>query len=385
MILFIILGGVVLLAVGIVGFLFYLLNKQAPEDSKPSAPQVSSARTMSGSALDLPPLESPLVNDEAVQISREYAEKEAAYQNKVQALEIELNAISQTAQVQSQEALKTIEQLRQENEQLKNEKNNPAVANEALFQAQQTIDTLTQGQESLQSRLSESQEQAHQLQEEVVSIKHQMTQEIVQGKAETERLIADNQHLKNSLEPLIAEATKNLQEEISSLRHENQTLKDAAHAVLNFPVQTPPVVVDTASVEEIAKLQDIVDELKNQIQALKNTNNDLILANQGLKISLESATAEAASAQEETEALKNTFTAASAAETDSTQLTNNNNLILANQRIKELTEQNEHLTERSETLQWDLTKARAQMTSFERACENYQLQLKEALEKKELG
>jgi chromosome segregation ATPase len=52
--------------------------------------------------------------------------------------------------------------------------------------------------------------------------------------------------------------------------------------------------------------------------------------------------------------------------------------MLENQRLKDSIEE---LNKNSETLQWELTKSRAQMTSFERACENYQLQLKEALER----
>ena len=56
----------------------------------------------------------------------------------------------------------------------------------------------------------------------------------------------------------------------------------------------------------------------------------------------------------------------------------NQELSGTNQKLKE---QHDALVEKAESLEWELTKTRAQLTSFERACENYQTQLQGALDK----
>ncbi len=320
MIIFIVLGAVVLLALGILGFLFYLLNKESKTKesvvpvafgqlTKPaqSFPEVSIKKPQEVPVLfDIPSKEA----EEVIRISREFEEKEVVHQRRVLELEGELNAIAQKAQDQSQEALEAMERLRQENEELKKEqgvnlttateqikKENEQykedqekrvlIANESLVKVQDLVDTMRQEQSGLQSRLSDSQEQVQKLQEEVVVIRQQMSQEIIQGKVESEKLMIENQSLQSTRDAAIAEIAKGFQEQISALKEENQKLKDAH--------------------------QEVIESSKN---------------------------------------------------------------------IKEM---NIHLIEKSEALQWELTKARAQTTSLERACENYKLQLKEVLEQQEKG
>ncbi len=222
MFLFIILAAVALLAALVVGYLFYMVGKEAAEDTQKTV-----------AITDLSKFKESFV---------EQPSQESVYQKRVIELEQEVQMITQKTQDQSQEASATIESLKKE-----------AEAN--LIKAQQAIESMREEQSNLQNRLSESQTQVHTLEEEMALT------------------------LQRSLEAASTEIAKNFQDEINTLKGENQ--------------------------------------------ALKNASNDLTMANQKLK------------------------------------------------------ELNEPLMEKSELLQWELTKARAQMTSLERACENYQHQLQD--------
>ena len=315
MIIFIVLASVIVLAIGVVGFLFYMLSKESLEKEKvvpiKDVSQFTKSFITPNETKVSEPLQVPLGNfsletqqkqiayekkmseleEELQAVQRthqqsmdEIAAKEGEYQKKSVELEAELQTISQKAQQQSQEALSTIEQLKQENEKLKSEQSNRVTAAEAnMIKAQETITGMHEEQGALQNRLSESQAQVQKLQEEVVFIKQQMAKDVVQTKEEIDELSIEKQTLQHSLEAAIAEAAKNFQEEINSLKQENQTLKRAT-----------------------------------------------------------------------------------------------NDLTMANQKLKEL---NDSAIEKAEVLQWELTKARAQMTSYERACENYQQQLKSSFDR----
>ena len=294
MMLFVVLGSVFLLAVVVIGFLFYLLSKESSEkkDEAVAITDLNELRKTLIPPQETKSLQVPIVEafqapqeiPKSSEISVEFHLKEESYQKKVAELEGELQSIASKAQDQSKEALATIEQLKQENEQLKGERNTKDMAVQAsLIQAQQTIDTMHEEQLGLQNRLNESQAQVGKLQEEILVIKQQVVQEIANNKLESEHLVVENEGLKRSLDAAIAEVAKNFQDEIQTLKQENQTLKSASQE-----------------------------------------------------------------------------------------------LTVANQKFKEL---NDHLVEKSDALQWELTKARAQMTSFERACENYKNQLQGALDR----
>lgn len=400
MLFFIIIGGILVFAVAVVGSLFYMLKKESEDTSKlinelKQAPKLSTSSLdpKTNPFLDVPVMTNPLEAPEVLQMSREFAEKEAAFQNKVERLELELKDISNKAQSQSQEALDTIEKLRKENEELKAFQPVPSAGLNDFSGVQQTVGQLNEEQAGLQSRLVESQQRALELQEEVTALKHQMTREIDEARVQTAQLKEDNERLMSSLEAVASEATRGLQDEMAALKQENEQLRKVNEeaAALNQLLQQSSSTA--ASVDTLA-FQDEIDELKRQIQALKLTNNDLLLANQGLKLSAESAISEATASQQdqidaltrENQELKSTMAVSAVpVVAENPQRTDeglSNELSLAQQRVKELNEQNEHLNERLEALQWDLTKTKAQMTGFERACANYEIQLKEALEKK---
>ncbi len=296
MMLFMVLGGVFLLAVFVIGFLFYLLSKESNQ-KKDDAVAITDLNELKKSLIPpeatkiADPLEVPVGvvaptqdKQQFPDLSAEFMAKEEVYQKKVAELEGELQSIASKAQDQSKEALATIDQLKQENEQLKSERNAKEMAAQAnLIQAQQTIESMQEQQADLQARLDNSQAEVGKLQDEMLAIKNQVAQQIVQGKSESEQLAVENEGLKRSIDAAIAEAAKNFQDEINSLKEENQ--------------------------------------------ALKNVGQEMTIANQKLK------------------------------------------------------EFNGQLTEKAETLQWELTKARAQTTSLERACENYKNQLQEFMDR----
>ncbi len=288
--LFVILGMIVLVATGVLGFLFYLLNKESSESTQ----KVVSAHELKSLHPSIKSQSQEIVLGDFVEtpkevlvearLTQEFSLKEEAYEQKVKELEGELNSIATKAQEQNQQALASIDQLKKENEQIKTQSTIEIVAAKAdLIKAEQAIESMREEQISLGNRLNESQIQIGKLQDEALAIRHQMGQEISKTKEEAENLVVENETLKKSLEAGIEEAGRTFKENISSLQEENQTLRNAA--------------------------QD---------------------------------------------------------------------LTMTNQKLKEL---NSHLIEKSEKLQWELTKARAQMTSFERACENYQNQLQGAFDR----
>ncbi|MBF0490871.1 MAG: hypothetical protein HQL15_09745 [Candidatus Omnitrophica bacterium] len=365
MILFIILGVIVLFAISVIGFLYYWLQKEAGVDAPPITASGSNkspsafTQRKTDKPVEVPVSSSAVVVKESErldQITKEYEHKEILYQKKVRDLEDELNAISKKAQNQSQEALNTIEQLKAENEQLKNARVTPVVVdNTPLIKAQENIVFLKQEQDVLQTRLVDSQEQAKKLQEEVVAIKQQMAQEIVAVKTETAKLVMENQRLQSSLEASSANIIKPLQDENQVLKQDNETFKKTNQELLTEKAMLQ------SSIE--AAVINATENLRKEIQNLKQENESL---RAGYEDRINTLT-------QDIEKLKSVSSGVSQEEIAG--------LKQDNQTLKVDHEQEK---ERSENLQWELTKARAQVTSFERACENYQHQLKDALDRLEV-
>lgn len=133
----------------------------------------------------------------------------------------------------------------------------------------------------------------------------------------------------------------------------------------------------TESELHVQELQDEVifvkEQMAKEVVKSKSMIDDLMSLKETLLCSTEAAVADAVNVfrndidrlTNENQSFKNAF----------------NDLTLTNQKLKEL---NDHLIEKSEALQWELTKSRAQMTSYERACENYQIQLRGAFDRTDL-
>lgn len=267
MVFFALLGAVVLLAIIVVGFLFYLLHKESKQDKiAPSEIQANPE----------PLPAEPVIPDE-------YVMKEAAYQKRVAELEQELQDVSQKVQQQSNETLAMIEGLKKENEQLKSERNNQGTAAEAnLIKAQETIETLREEQAGLQTRLSESQAQAGQLKEEAVLIKKQIAQE-AEAKAQADKLLVENQTPQPSLETGSTDIAKNFQEEMNKLKQENETLqwemtKVRAHVTglerigENYQQQLKEALSHN---EEYSRLSETNNRLQSVLEQLQQENQEL--------------------------------------------------------------------------------------------------------------
>jgi DNA repair exonuclease SbcCD ATPase subunit len=292
---YLIIGFIVLAATGIVGFLFYLLNKEGIRAEKQAVPlnDLNEFKKVNDMAMAeeiytpppeaVKPLESwevPDVPSESTPIDPVSAGSAAEsilaspsedYQTKVDELENELRQISEKAAGQAQEALSMIDHLNKEASILRLEKESQAAEFEIrLTQAQDYTTQLKTDNTALQSQLDDTQTKVRFLEEEFVMVKKQMGQELAQA---------------------------------------NTVIEELRKKEAQFLAPTP-VVEDS------------------QFEALQQENQTLAQANHDFQKSL--------------------------------------------QKLREL---NDHLIEKSETLQYELTKARAQASGYERICENYKNQI----------
>ena len=207
--LFYVLGAVVLIALGVVGFLFYLLNKESDQDLKVV----------------------PITSPEGLLKPVTPSMQEQEYKAKVENLEEELRAISEKGVAQAQEAMTMIEKLSKENETLKNFKSQEAaIQNEDLALAQKQAEQLHQDNGLLQAQLVSSQEKVRQLQEEAVAIRQRMEDELASGKETIEQFKKEREEalaLARETQEVKAQNAA-LQEEIKALQLANQKLRAQA-------------------------------------------------------------------------------------------------------------------------------------------------------------
>ena len=252
MVLFYLLGAIVCIAIGVVAFLFYLLNKESAKEGE----------------VKVVPISSP---EEIFKPGVSAAEIE--YKKKVEELENELTALSEKGLAQAQEAQNLIQKLTKENEMLKGENTKAKDGQAQLAQAQQEVDQIRQDNHLMQTQLESSYEKVEHLQQEAIALRQRLDDETARTNAAIEQLKAD---------------------------------RDAV----------------------LAKREESVGEINHELEELRVHNEAL---------------------QQEAADLR-----------------------LTNQKLKEL---NNTLMEKSQALQYELTKNRAQVSGLERICENYKLQL----------
>ena len=190
MILFAILGGIVLVAVGVIGFLFYLMSKEVQQPKVEQVVPITDISKLKGALkspdakkLEVPviqPIVSPPVGfSSTFEVEKAQAIAEANYQKKIDELQNELKSIAAKADEQSKQALESVEQLKVENEKLKSEQHAKELAVQAkLIQAQGEVDSMRQEQETLQKRLQDGQVEVGKLKEEIVAIEQKMSAEV---------------------------------------------------------------------------------------------------------------------------------------------------------------------------------------------------------------
>ncbi len=173
--LFMIMGMLVLIALSVIGFLFYLLNKEGKKETVDELPIVNLTDFKS----NIPPQPSVA---------------EQAYQKRSLELEEELHQVSDKAVAQAQEALTMIDQLKRYNEEIEAQKQ--AIVAEYETKVADAGNHLTQlrgENNSLQVQLENSRVKLTTLEDELVAIKNQMAIEINRANTQLEQITKEKE------------------------------------------------------------------------------------------------------------------------------------------------------------------------------------------------
>lgn len=233
--LFILLGVVVLIALGVLGFLFFMLSKEGQKEEQNVVPlrDFDQIRKELNSGLleplkpkdtknefdIIPPFEPkvsmptqpvvvPLEND--------------TYKKRAQELEEELKTISQKAEGQSLEAKQMIETLTEENESLKRQKANLEEAQLKLTELQTEATSLKTDNAGLQTQLDTTNAKVQLLEEQMAAFKLQMGEEISRANATVTELTQEKEALLSAPKP---EPDPALRQELDALKADHDQLK----------------------------------------------------------------------------------------------------------------------------------------------------------------
>ncbi len=187
MILYLIMGLVVIIAVGVIAFLFYFLKNDIKKDEQEAKPVLD----LTEFKKDIPlaaeqsfPLD-PVV-PLAVPVS-EMSLAEETYRQRVVELEEELRIVSEKSLAQAQEALNMIDQLKKRNEELEEQMRvEHGQLEEKLGEAGEHLTRLRQDKSALQNELDVSRAKIVALEDEVVFNKKQMEVEIARVNKQVE-------------------------------------------------------------------------------------------------------------------------------------------------------------------------------------------------------
>lgn len=216
--------GIVLIAMGIVGFLFYLFNK---ETNKPTEQKVEPIA---------------IINDNLMNVGP--TENELNYRKRVEELESELKEISDKGTMQASDAIALIDQLTKENQSLKM-KNFETGDNDAKFlEVQQQADQLRQDSFVLSNQLELAHTKVSELEQEAMLIKQAMEADLQHAattietlKAEKEAIILNRESSSQSTQSLTRDIDElrtqavNYQSEIAILRETNDQLKASSESM----------------------------------------------------------------------------------------------------------------------------------------------------------
>jgi len=274
MALFILLGAVVVTAFFVVGFLFFILDKEGRNEEEQRAVPLTDLSQM------IPP--------------PKYSVTEDTYKKRTQELEEELLALAKKAKDELAQAHQTIEGLIHDNEALK-------IQQAALSQAQQKI-------LELQTQLDSSTLKARSLEEEMAAVKTQMGEDLVRARAmvselnlekasqvdtrsqELEVLRAEQARLKQNCEDLekteqkLREMNTDLTQKVDALQYELVKARAQSTGLerigFNYKNQLEDFFKRINEVqltnEKLSgaknSLEGIVQEVKSQNDALVNKN-----------------------------------------------------------------------------------------------------------------
>ncbi len=219
--------GIVVAAGGVVGFLFYLFNKEA---SKPIEQKVDPVS---------------MVQDKLV-VNPGPSAAELEYQRRVDELEEELQEISNKGTMQANEAMALIDKLTKENQDLKIASLQSDNSDQDLVEAQKQTDQLKQDNFLLSNQLEQAHLKVGELEQEAIAIRNQMDddlkaahQTIEDLKAEKESIVLNRESSSQSVQSISRELEEarirleELQTEVVSLRETNDKLRVSNENMFN--------------------------------------------------------------------------------------------------------------------------------------------------------
>lgn len=267
MALFYVLGAVVLIAVGVVGFLFYLLSKESGREQDTKAV--------------------PIANPQEF-LKAESSLQEKEYKRRVEELEAELRSISEKGVSQAQQAMTMVDQLTKENDELKAErfKQTQEKAQE-LISLQQQTEQLGRDNSELQVQLESSQAKIASLQEEAAVIRKTMAEDLARAQENVEQL----QQAKTGQiteQTLALEAAKSqievLRREFEELERANRELKEYNVALtVKCEAQQAAAAVSEAKSSESNDQALALDAAKNETETLRREMEEMESFNKELK------------------------------------------------------------------------------------------------------
>jgi len=353
MVLFIILGVIVLVTLGVLGFLFYMLSKegQKKEDAKavpvtdlaqlkkelsPGLHDLPKSQTLEYEAQIIPPFE-PKVSLPTQDVIA--ATEDNEYKKHAQELEEELEAISQKAERQLDGAKHLIETLSQENESLKAQQDSLEEAQQKLNEVQAEATSLKTENISLQTRLESTTAQVTLLEDQMAAVKVQMGEEISRANAMVSELNREKEAL--SAEP-----------------------------------QTAP---DQALLQEVETLRTEQIQLKEKYEELEKKHQQLEKDNEQLQYELVKARAQSSGLERVSFNYKNQLE--DFLKKVSTAEASNEHLSQAKNRLEGMVEeiklQNEELAKKDQLAQFELDKNRSRLVSLERECEDLKVRVQQ--------
>ena len=246
MTIFYVLGVVVCIAVAVVGFLFYLMNK---ESSKPEKVSIV-----------------PINNPQEILRPAGPSLQEVEYKRRVDELENELRSISEKGVGQAQEAIVMIDTLSKENQILKEDK--------AKFEQDQNEKLslmehpLRQDNDALQVRLEESEAKLIQLQEEVIVIRKQAVEELAHAKASVEQSNSAQISSQSAARELAELKTENerLLQDVANLQINEQKFKESNDRLMEENQLLKYALIKNRA--QISGLERICANYRNQIEKI---------------------------------------------------------------------------------------------------------------------
>ena len=267
MVLFIILGVIILVTLGVLGFLFYMLSKEGEkkenEKAVPLTDLAQLKKELSSGMIDLPkaqPSENetetiPLFEEPKVSLPTQDVvslAEDDEYKKRAQELEDELAEISQRAERQLDGAKHLIETLTEENEALKNQQARMEEAQQKLNELEGETSNLKTENINLQSQLETTTAQVRLLEEQMTAVKLQMGEEISRANATVSELNREKEALVSAprAEPATDQAVL---QELETLRAEQIQLKQKNEEIGH-------------KYEELVKKQEKLEKDNEQLQ-----------------------------------------------------------------------------------------------------------------------